>query len=265
MSEVCLVHLVWAPLGVEPLQRFLRSYNAHPPGADHRLVVVLNGFGDGPLPPATAAALRAVPHEALRPAAAIQDLAAYRLAAGHVSWAEEICFLNSHSEPLAEGWLASLRDGLRRPGVGIVAATGSHESSFSAAPRPLKPLRALEYPPFPNPHLRTNGFMLRRDELLALDWRIGRSKSSAHRLESGKRSITRQLAARGRGALVVDRDGRGHPPEAWAGSGTFRSGGQERLLIADNRTRQYAEAPAPERERLARMAWGAAAAVAAAA
>ncbi|MDW5593647.1 hypothetical protein VSS74_04825 [Conexibacter stalactiti] len=259
MSPVCLVHLVWAPLGVEPLQRFLRSYNDRPPGLDHRLVVVLNGFEPGPLPAPFAAALDELPHEALRPARSIQDLAAYRLAAGHVAWAESICFVNSHSEPLADGWLALLHEQLHAPGVGIVGATGSHESTFSAAPRPLKPLRALQYPPFPNPHLRTNGFMLRRDDMLALDWRIGRSKSAAHQLESGKRGITRQLAARDRAARVVDRDGRAHPPEEWPASGTFRSGAQERLLIADNRTRQYADAAPRERERLARMAWGAAA------
>ncbi|MDO8184061.1 hypothetical protein Q5424_02685 [Conexibacter sp. JD483] len=259
MSSVCLVHLVWAPLGAEPLERFLRSYSERPPGLGHRLVVVLNGFADGPLPAAVAEPLAQLPHEALRPARAIQDLAAYRLAAGHVSWADSICFVNSHAQPLADGWLALLHERLQDDGVGIVGATGSHESTFSAAPRPLKPLRALQYPPFPNPHLRTNSFMLRRADMLALDWRIGRSKSAAHQLESGKRGITRQLAARGLRARVVDRDGVAHPPEQWAASRTFRSGDQERLLVADNRTRQYADAPPAERERLARMAWGEAA------
>lgn len=263
MSAVCLVHLVWAPLGVEPVERFLRSYNDCPPGLDHRLLVVLNGFDDGAVPEAVTRALCAVPHDVLRPARPIQDLAAYRLAAEQASWAESLCFVNSHSEPLAGGWLRLLHAQLHEPGVGIVGATGSHESTYSAAPRPLKPLRARQYPPFPNPHLRTNGFMLRRADLVALDWRIGRSKSAAHQLESGNRGITTQLAERGLQARVVDRDGRGHAPGEWASSLTYRSGAQERLLIADNRTRQYAGATPPERERLSRMAWGDAATVAA--
>jgi hypothetical protein len=40
---------------------------------------------------------------------------------------------------------------------------------------------------------------------------------------------------------------------------TFRSGSQENLLIADNRTRQYAR-PTRTRARLAELAWGAGAA-----
>ncbi len=218
--------------------------------------MIANGFGEGPLPAAVAATLREVPHEQLRPARAIQDLAAYRLAAEHAAWAEELCFVNSHSEPLADGWLAALHEGLHGPGVGIVGATGSHESTYSAAPRPLKPLRKRQYPPFPNPHLRTNGFMLRRRDMLGLDWPTGRSKSAAHQLESGNGGITRQLAGRGLAARVIDRDGRSLAPEEWPGSRTYRSGEQERLLIADNRTRQYAGAPPHERERLARMAFG---------
>lgn len=255
------MHLVWAPLGVESLERFLRSYNDRSPGLGHRLLVVLNGFAPGPLPGPVTQLLDAVPHDALRIAGSIQDLAAYRLAAEQATWADSICFVNSHAQPLADGWLAFLHKRLHDPGVGIVGATGSHESTFSAAPRPLKPLRALQYPPFPNPHLRTNGFMLRRDDLLALDWRVGRSKSDAHRLESGRRGITRQLAERGLDALVVDRDGRGLRAPEWAASRTFRSADQERLLIADNRTRQYADAAYGERAQLAQMAWGASAEV----
>jgi hypothetical protein len=259
VSAICLVHLVWAPLGSEPLARFARSYNDAPPGLDHRLLVVFNGFGDGPIPADYAPALAELgSHATLRPRRAIQDLAAYRLAA-RASDADVLCFVNSHAEPLAPGWLELLHARLSEPGVGIVGATGSHESTFSAAPRPLKPLRALQYPPFPNPHLRTNGFMLRRDDLLALRWPTGRSKSAAHQLESGKAGITRQIAARGGRALVVGRDGRGYETGAWASSRTFRSGDQENLLIADNRTRQYAGADPAERARLARMAWGEAA------
>jgi len=41
-GTVGLVHLVWAPLGPQPLRAFLRSYSAHPPGIDHELVIVLN-------------------------------------------------------------------------------------------------------------------------------------------------------------------------------------------------------------------------------
>lgn len=257
MAGVCVVHLVWAPLGPEPLRRFVRSYRAHPAGRVHELLVVCNGFaGDAAALDAVRAELEGVEHAEQVLDTPVQDLAAYRLAAERAAGAEALCFLNSHSELLADGWLALLDDALREDGVGIVGATGSFESAFSAAPRPLKPLRRRSFPPFPNPHVRTNAFMLRRAALLALDLSIGRRKNSAHRLESGTRGITRQLLARGLAARVVGRDGRAFAPERWPESGTFRSGRQENLLVADNRTRQFDEAPPARRAELARMAWG---------
>ena len=40
---IAVVHLVWAPLGPRPLREFLRSYGAHSAGAEHELVILLNG------------------------------------------------------------------------------------------------------------------------------------------------------------------------------------------------------------------------------
>ena len=258
MSKVWVVHLVWAPLGVEPLRRFVRSYRERAAGHDHRLLVVFNGFDDGDAAAlaATRTELDEVAHAPLVLPQPLQDLGAYRAAVEHAAEADAMCFLNSHSELLVDGWLALLNEQLRAPGVGIVGATGSHESTYSAAPRPLRPLRRRQYPPFPNPHIRTNAFMAAREPLLALDWSVGRGKSSAHQLESGLRSITRQLRTQGLDARVVGRDGRGYAPDAWPESGTFRCGDQANLLVADNRTRQYDEADPARRAELARMAWG---------
>jgi hypothetical protein len=255
VPEVCVVHLVWAPLGADPLRRFVQSYRAVPSGRDHVLLVILNGFSEGPALEAARAELADVEHEDLLLDEPMQDLAAYRAGAEHTT-ARTLCFLNSHSELIAGSWLALLHDQLQVPGVGVVGASGSHESVYSDTPLPLKPLRWRQYPAFPNPHLRTNAFMLERDLMLELDWRVGRSKASAHRLESGAHGITRQIVARGAEARVVGRDGEGYEPEAWPTSRTYRSGAQENLLVADNRTRQYAEADVQRRQQLARMAWG---------
>jgi hypothetical protein len=259
VAGICAVHLVWAPLGLEPLRRFLQSYRSHSAGRPHELLVVYNGFEGQRDLAAAQGELCDLAHEPLVLAQPAQDLAAYRVAARHADGADALCFLNSHSELLADGWLALLDEQLRAPGIGIVGASGSHESSFSAAPRPLKPLRRRQFPPSPNPHVRTNAFMLDRDRMLALDWSIGRGKGSAHRLESGWRSITRQLRAGGLEPRVVGRDGRGYAPDEWAASATFRAGEQANLLVADNRTRQYDEADPMRRAELARMAWGEAA------
>ena len=92
--------------------------------------------------------------------------------------------------------------------------------------------------------------------MLSLDWETGRSKASAWALESGRRSISSQVWHSGGQVLVVGRDAVAYASERWRESGTFRSGGQRNLLVADNRTEQYANADPALRATLERMAWG---------
>jgi hypothetical protein len=214
----------------------------------------MNGFADEAQARAALAPARDVAHETVVPPRRMLDLAAYRLAASGRS-ERCICFLNSFSEPIADGWLAALAEHARRPDVGIAGATGSYESAYTAAPRHLKPLRRLHFPPAPNPHVRSNAFALSEDVLRSLRWPIPRTKLGALRLESGRHSLTRQVMRKGLEAVVVGRDGRAYPPPRWGQSATFRSGDQSNLLVADNRTRQYADAGGADRARLEAMAW----------
>jgi hypothetical protein len=255
--DIAVVHLVWAPLGAPMLEEFLNAYSSHSAGAAHRLVVILNGF-DGSGDPRRAEVerlLERVEHEPLVLVEPVGDLVAYRKVAEQLD-VRNLCFLNSYSRPLVENWLALLAGVLSDRSVGLVGSGGSNESAYSAAPLWLRPRRRRDFPPFPNPHLRTNGFMLERELMLELHWPRPRSKSDAWALESGKRSISRQIWERGLDVRVVGRDGVGYPSARWQESTTFRSGEQRNLLIADNRTSQYAEAEPAVKRRLEEMAWG---------
>lgn len=128
----CVVHLVWAPLGVEPLRRFRDSYLRHSAGVEHRLLLLYNGCGAGADLAAWERELVDVPHEVLRTGRPVQDLDAYRYAAERID-AESFCFLNSHSVLLVDGWLAALASALRQPGTGLVGASGSWASMRSLA------------------------------------------------------------------------------------------------------------------------------------
>lgn len=279
-SDSCVVHLVWAPLGPAMLERFLAAYCSRPAGRAHSLVIAFNGLRDEAERAPYEALLTDVPHETFVMPGSTQDIPVYLAVARRVEH-EYLCFLNSYSTPLADGWLAMLHAHVSREDVGVVGASGSWESRFSAtAPAPERVPRTLHpkrwagwmirsyqrlapvelrrtFAPFPNPHLRSNGFMIRRRRLLGLSVGPIASKLDAERFESGRRGMTRQLQARQLRALVVGRDGAAYPPDRWPTSRTFRSGEQENLLIADNRTQQYAEASVEERARLRRLAWGA--------
>lgn len=249
-AALCVVYLAWTPYGIEPAERFLASYRDHPASTAHRLVLALAG-PDGDRAP-WRRAFSDLRHEEVELGEGM-DLDHYRTVVDRVL-AERYCFLNTVSAVLADGWLEQMERILLRPEVGMVGATGSYESPNSVRPGPLRRLRP-GHDSFPNPHLRTNGFALERQLLLALDWPTGLTKLEAVALEGGRGSLTCQVRERGLETMVVGRDGVGYPPKQWRQSETFRSGEQANLLIADNRTRHYQEAGPLTRRGLAWLAW----------
>jgi hypothetical protein len=129
-SGTCVVHLVWAPLGVQLFARFLESYRRHQAGSPHRLVVLLNGFTPGQDIGPWRGLLTDIEHDELRLERPVLDLAAYREAAHGVA-AERYCFLNSHCVLLADGWLASLENAILSHNAGLVGPSGSWGSISS--------------------------------------------------------------------------------------------------------------------------------------
>jgi hypothetical protein len=131
-SDICLVHLVWAPLGTAPFRRFLESYTRYTAGVDHRLLILFNGFRrDEDLTP-WRLCLQHVKHEELGIANPVLDLAAYRQAVEHIP-AARYCFLNSYSVIRQDGWLELMGSIASGPGVGAVGASGSWGSQSSHA------------------------------------------------------------------------------------------------------------------------------------
>jgi hypothetical protein len=267
--------VAFGPYGLGPLVRFLTSYRRHDSGAAHDLVIAWKDWtwADWSLDEAAAA------RELLAETAHIDimvpnggfDLGTYR----HIVRLTDhgrYCFLNSNSELLAPDWLAKLGFALDRPSVVAAGATASFQSlatdmmrmvgmrrtwrAVAIAKRLLIHLRLRRlYPSFPNPHLRTNGFMIRRDDFLAVAMKHLHTKQDATRFESGWHGMTRQLRAKGGTIMLVDAAGRILDERDWSMPEMFWHGDQRLLLIADNQTRRYADADAAERETLFRYAW----------
>jgi hypothetical protein len=147
----------------------------------------------------------------------------------------------------AEGWQPPPTLARRSPVSALTAVLQG------LAPMP-KQIRHFEG--FPTPHLRTNGFMVRRATLT--DLRIGdiRTKMDAYGLESGRENLTYRVGRSGLRAIVVARDGSRHGHENWPQSHTFWQADQEELLIADNQTRLYANGGLERRRLLSAYAWG---------
>jgi len=201
------------------------------------------------------------------------DLRGYRLAARRYQNYSHFCFFNSFSEILAHDWLAKMYSQLSKPGIGLVGATGSWESMYSNVQiqraaesdstllsRFWTPIRLrlcqVSFHPFPNYHIRTNAFMIARELLLKVWPRFIITKRGAYLFENGKNSLTNRIARLGLHCLVVGRDGEAYTREVWDESRTYRQGGQENLLVADNQTRRYETGSADARKFLSEVAWG---------
>lgn len=250
-------HLVHAGNPLEPVARFVSSWEAHPPGAKHRLYFLLKGFGNR-VPLQLRAILDRIPHERITVPDAGYDIGVYVHAARAVP-ATPVLFMNSFSVIQSSDWLAKLLDAYHRPQVGMVGASGSWESPASFylnrqdRHREISVTAALDglrdvavgtiasalFPAFPNAHLRTNAFMLGRDDFLAMRPRFVRTKLDAWMFESGRHSLTKRVMRRGLRVLVVGRDGRSYEPRDWDSSHTYCNASQENLLIHDNRTLAY--------------------------
>lgn len=224
---------------------FLKSLATHRPGAEFDLVYVLKGFEPNETDSNLLAFREFSPqpvHEVrvsddLYPTQVLLDTAA-------MMQYDKILFLISYSRVLAPNWLSIYLNAFDHiPSCGIVGATGGYE-------------RLENSQPFPNVNIRTNGFMVEAKLIASCDRGNLATKFGGNLFEAGPNSLTRQIVRRGLVPVVVDRLGQPWTAEAWPISRTFRSGNQEGLLIADNRTYDYASASAKRRRKLARLNWG---------
>jgi hypothetical protein len=113
------------------------------------------------------------------------------------------------------------------------------------------------FPKFPNPHIRTNAFMVNREAFLKLKIKLPlKNKFAAYLLESGRSSITNQFMKMGYSVGVLDKHGKIWDLKECHKSNTFWQGNQENLLVADNQTEIYANATEQEKKQMQYLAWG---------
>ncbi|HEY0101153.1 MAG TPA: hypothetical protein VGB76_19665 [Pyrinomonadaceae bacterium] len=276
MTKICVVHLVWIPLGLAQFAEFIASYREHEAGVEHDLLIIFKELEQEDQLAAYEELLAGINYKTMFLGSEGFDLVPYFTAAKKFDY-QYFCFLNSYSVILAANWLRLMLTHLQTRGVGLVGATGSYESYYSnlLQSRPRFGVRSLpgdvrryrhwrqmlveareHFEPFPNEHLRSNAFMIARELMLQINFRGEADKMESLKFESGKEGLTRQVRALDLQALVVGRDGAAYAGAEWPHSHTFRSGGQRNLLVADNRTRQYAEADAPTQKFLEQCAWG---------
>jgi hypothetical protein len=272
MSRLCVVHLVWGPLGINPFKNFIYSYLNYNSGLDHDLLIVFKDCSkvDNYL---DLLKLYDINYQTYIGNNIGYDIKTYLDVSIQYCY-DFFCFINSSSQILYNYWLSKLYNNILKKDVGIVGATGSWASLFYNPyleshnryiiynimrhiwRKTLKP-KLKPYDPFPNYHVRTNAFMISRN----LFNYIGKDKSlltkeDSYRFESGKNGLSKQILKMNLKLLVVDKDGIAYEKEDWYKSKTFWQGNQENLLISDNRTNDYQNSGFAKRLLLSQNAWG---------
>jgi hypothetical protein len=268
------------PLGIEVFKNFIDSYVKYSAGFAHKLTIIFNG--------ASNESEAREYHEygksfgvdyASQYYSSGQDIDHYFNAA-RTSGADLMIFLNSYSVILTTEWLEKYVASFdSNRSIGLVGSSASFQSYYSSvyqkhswkweAGKGIKYnfrkyklfVKAFLYwrslfKPFPNPHLRTNAFMLRRLDMLTLKKAKLEKKIDAYRFESGRQSMTVQIRSKGLDVLVIDKEGNLYKEDQWATSNTFWIGEQENLIVSDNQTRIYNNASAEEKKQMTRLAWG---------
>ena len=142
-KNICVVHLVRACNGIEPLRRFLTSYQNHPAGLKHDLLFVLKGFERNEITFEIDSLLNSCNHQRMTVTDEGYDIGSY-IAAAQMLENKYLCFFNSFSEILEDYWLEKLYKNLSSKDCGMVSATGSWESTYTNSLNIRRPL-SLKY------------------------------------------------------------------------------------------------------------------------
>ncbi len=295
-SRTAVVHLVRHSNGLRPFETFMRSYERQPAELEHDLVLLFKGFEGGAAQApyleraaahaprvvdvsdcgfdltAYAAAAAALRHErlcflnsfseivapgwlALLAAALDDDATGAAGATG--TWNSHLSyqlFLLGLGGPYARSFQsrrAANRAMHELSGTRVPGDVTNWLYTFAQVARHSRGMRR-----FPATHLRTNAFLVDRALFSSLRVGVTRTKWATYELESGRRSITNQLQARGLATVVVDRLGVARMPPDWHLGDVFCQADQEDLIVADNQTRSYNTATPSQRAVMSAQSWG---------
>jgi hypothetical protein len=284
-ADIALVYLArGVDGGLASASQFFESYHRRSAGVPHMLYVIAKGWPDR-------AGYSALIEMASRSGKVVDlpddgfDLTAYYRLARDLR-EELVCFLNTFSVIESDRWLKGLGSALALPGVGLAGCFGSYgtlrprvqnllfntrEAAKTRASKAVlgellahvgdrwRTARSNDcFPAFPNPHVRTNGFMLARETFVAF-WQgkpIPQTKRSVCAFESGSAGLTRFIEARGQRAVVVGADGGVYQKDQWLESRTFRVPPKGNNMISDNATRRYFADGRDRRRRKEFATWG---------
>lgn len=266
--------------GISEVEKFLESYNAHPAGIEHKLIILATNWTDRnlfkklcELTEANNAQIIELPSDGL-------DFGAY-FRFTKKSKADYIFFLGSSINILADNWLINSYQSFKDSKVKLAGPMGSWESPEYLITKNFLNLinssvnfyfkvkkiirfifsnfRYIKLKPleFPNYHIRTSAFMIERNIFLNYikETKFPKTKYDTYQIEHGRKSLTKFVLNNGYNAVVVNSEGEIFDPENWIESQTFRTLKDCKSYFSDKQTRLYQEANIRKKRKLQILAW----------
>lgn len=270
-DNIAVVYLLVRELGPDSFKKFITSYRDIDPGLDHKLIIAVKQFSksDDELNKILKVAAD-INYELIFVPDGGYDIGSYQKIVSMTKF-EKYCFINSNTELKSEKWLNYLIKALDLNKKSVVGFSGSMQSLASDAlvleiekyPSMLITFRRYfgyiwlrrHFPKFPNPHIRSNLFAIRRQDFLDLTFPIITRKYDTWKFESGRMGLSAQIKKNGGRLIVVDNKGNFFGPSSWSRSQTFWQFDQENLLASDKQTRMYDNAQDNQKMKLFSYAW----------
>lgn len=158
---------------------------------------------------------------------------------------EYVFFCGGFIKILSENWLLNLYNSFKMDSLVQLAG-------------PMGSWGDVKDEKFPNYHIRTSAFMLKRQLFLdyAATQKFPVTKEDTYGFEHGENSLTNFILNKGYKAVVVDCDGKVFTPEKWDESKTFRDPNVSKSMLADRHVAYFETQESSRKELLSRVIWG---------
>ncbi|WP_440910901.1 hypothetical protein [Candidatus Pelagibacter sp.] len=177
-----------------------------------------------------------------------------------------IFFMNCHSRPIVNNWLKFFCDNYNNRS--LLGPAGSFESMVNSA---LKGLHTknnfksiiytisnfFDFPLFPNPHIRSNCFMISAENFLKLNFnqKYKYKKKGTWINESGRNGMTNQLKKKKFNIFIVNSDGKKFYENEWHLSKTYALEDQSKLIIEDKFSKIFSRMENEQKIKFQKLVW----------
>jgi hypothetical protein len=266
MNNIIVVYLISTYDDKQNLKKFINNYLEFSAGSDHELIICFKNFMSNDIIFKTPE-LNQIKYTKYIDNNDFNDYdwgSYQRISKYYIN--KIIFFMNCHSRPLVKNWLklfeinysknSLLGSGGSFESMVNSAIKGNHtESKFKSIIYTIS--NFLDFPLFPNPHIRSNCFMISAKDFLELKLNNANkfNKKGTWINESGRNGMTNQLKKKKFNIYVINSDGKKFEERDWHLSETYALKNQSKLIISDKFSSIYSKLSIKEKKNFQNCIW----------